>query len=145
VASLVDTNILVYCFESRALAKRSAARELLRKGAAAADIRIPHQALVEFMSVVTRATRGGPLLPWEEAAHQVEGFMAEFPVLYPNDQLFRTALRGMAVYKLSWFDAHLWAYADHYGLTEILSEDFEHGRFYGAVRIRNPFVALGLA
>ena len=28
---------------------------------------------------------------------------------------------------------------------EIISEDFEHGRLYGAVRIRNPFVALGLA
>jgi predicted nucleic acid-binding protein len=30
-------------------------------------------------------------------------------------------------------------------LHEILSEDFEHGRMYGTVRIRNPFVALGLA
>jgi predicted nucleic acid-binding protein len=51
----------------------------------------------------------------------------------------------MAAYQLSWFDAHLWAYADHYGLHEILSENFEHGRMYGTVRIRNPFVALGLA
>jgi len=145
VASLVDTNILVYCFDSRTLAKRAAARELLRRGAAEKMIRIPHQALIEFVSVVTRSARGTPLLPLEEATRQAEGFMAEFPVLYPNDQLFRTALRGMAAYQLSWFDAHLWAYAEHYGLPEILSEDFEHGRMYGTVRIRNPFVALGLA
>jgi predicted nucleic acid-binding protein len=51
----------------------------------------------------------------------------------------RTALQGAAAYQLSWFDAHLWAYAEHYGLEEIVSEDFEHGRLYGSVRIRNPF------
>ncbi len=96
--------------------------------------------------MVTRKHRQGvALLPLTEAALQAEGFMADFPVLYPNEHVFRTALRGMAAYQLSWFDAHLWAYADHYGLHEILSEDFEHGRMYGTVRIRNPFVALGLA
>jgi hypothetical protein len=45
--------------------------------------------------------------------------------------------------RLPWFDAHL--YAEHYGLHEILSEDFEHGRRYGTVRIKNPFVEMGLA
>ena len=78
-----------------------------------------------------------------DATRQAELFMVEFPVLYPNEQLFRTAMRGMAAYQLSWFDAHMWAYADHYGLAEILSEDFEHGRMYGTVRIRNPFLAAG--
>jgi predicted nucleic acid-binding protein len=145
VASLVDTNILVYCFDSAALAKRAAARKLLRRGAAGNTIHIPHQALIEFVWVVTRRTRGAPLLPQEEATRQAEGFMADFPVLYPNEHVFRIALRGMATYKLSWFDAHLWAYAEHYGIPEILSEDFEHGRWYGTVRVRNPFAELGLA
>ena len=66
--------------------------------------------------------------------------MTQFTVLYPNALLFRTALRGAAAYQLSWFDAHLWAYAEHYGLGEIVSEDFEHGRLYGSVRARNPFL-----
>jgi predicted nucleic acid-binding protein len=146
VASLVDTDILVYCFDPDAVAKRAAARELLRKGSAEKVLRIPHQSLIEFVSVVTRKhSRRNALLPPTEAALQAEGFMTDFPVLYPNEHVFRTALRGMAAYQLSWFDAHLWAYAEHYGLHEILSEDFEHGRMYGTVRIRNPFVALGLA
>ena len=51
-----------------------------------------------------------------------------------------TALRGTAVYGLSWFDAHLWAYAEVYGVDEILSEDFVHGRHYGTVRAVNPFL-----
>jgi predicted nucleic acid-binding protein len=51
------------------------------------------------------------------------------------------ALLGMAAYKISWYDAHLWAYAEHYDIPELLSEDFVHGRIYGTVRIRNPFLA----
>jgi predicted nucleic acid-binding protein len=140
VASLVDTNILVYCFDFRDARKRGAARSLLRRSAADKLICIPHQALIEFVSAITRVSRGGPFLTLEEAILQAEGFMTSFPVLYPDELLFRTALRGMATYRLSWFDAHLWAYAEHYGLSEILSEDFEHGRRYGSVVIRNPFL-----
>lgn len=51
-----------------------------------------------------------------------------------------TALRGAAAYKLSWFDAHIWEYAEYYGLTELLSEDFQDGRLYGTATVRNPFV-----
>lgn len=84
-------------------------------------------------------------MPEEEAIRQAEGLMADFPVLYPNEHLFRTALHGMAAYRLPWFDAHIWAYAEHYGLPEILSEDFEHGRRYGTVRVKNPFLEIGPA
>jgi predicted nucleic acid-binding protein len=146
VVSLVDTNILVYRCDPRDPAKREAARSVLRRGGASRELRIAHQSLVEFVNFVIRS-RGAesPLMNREDATRQVELYMAEFPVVYPNDHVFRTALRGMAAYQLSWFDAHLWAYAEHYGLPEILSEDFAHGRMYGTVRIRNPFVALGLA
>ncbi len=75
-----------------------------------------------------------------EARREAEEIMNQFVVLYPTDGLVRTALRGSAAYGLSWFDAHLWAYADHYGLEEILSEHFQHGRLYGTVRIVNPFL-----
>ena len=50
--------------------------------------------------------------------------------------------RGTAMYGLSWFDAHLWAYAEVYGVEEILSEDFAHGRHYGTVRAVNPFLSI---
>jgi predicted nucleic acid-binding protein len=43
------------------------------------------------------------------------------------------------MYELSWFDAHLWAYAEVYGLREIWSEDFQHDRRYRTVRVVNPY------
>ena len=61
-------------------------------------------------------------------------------MLYPDDTLVRTALRGMAAYRLSWYDAHMWAYAEANGLDQILSEDFQHGRLYGSVLAVNPFL-----
>ena len=51
----------------------------------------------------------------------------------------RTAIRAVATYQLDWFDAHMWAYAEHFGLEEILSEDFSDGQMIGTVRVRNPF------
>ena len=66
--------------------------------------------------------------------------MTDFVVLYPTDDVVRTAIRGQATYQLPWYDAHIWAYADSYGLDEIVSEDFEHGRLYGNVRAVNPFL-----
>jgi predicted nucleic acid-binding protein len=140
VAYLVDTNILVYRFDARFPEKQAAAGDLLRKGLTEDAVRIPHQALLEFVAVVTRVRAGSrSLLAPDEARRETEELMAQFPVLFPNAALVRTALQGAAAYQLSWFDAHLWAYAEHYGLEEIVSEDFEHGRLYGSVRIRNPF------
>jgi len=75
-----------------------------------------------------------------DASREAEELLIQFPILYPSTQMFRTALRGVAAYGLSWFDAHIWAYAEHFGLSEIISEDFAHGRFYGSVRVRNPFL-----
>lgn len=139
--ALIDTNILVYSVDARFPEKRRIAAALLRKGILEDSIRLPHQAIVEFLSVVSRPLpSGGFLLSPEEALRETEELLLEFVVLYPNEAIVRTALRATAAYRLPWYDAHLWAYADYYGLSELISEDFQHGRLYGTVRAVNPFV-----
>jgi predicted nucleic acid-binding protein len=141
VIRLVDTNILVYRYDSRFPDRRHVATDVLFHGIKNDTIRVPHQAIVEFVSVVTRPTRSGiPLLEPDEARREAEEMLREFEILYPTEALVRTALRGAATYQLSWFDAHLWAYAEHFGLPELLSEDFQHDRLYGTVRVVNPFL-----
>ena len=104
-------------------------------------MRVPHQALLEFVAAVTRPTSdGAPLLSLEDARREAEEVLSQFEVLYPVEALVRTAIRGAAAYQLSWFDAHLWAYPEHYALTELWSEDFQHDRLYGTVRALNPFL-----
>ncbi len=141
MAALIDTNVLVYRFDRRFPAKQKVAAEILRRGIAGESVRVPHQAIVEFVSAVTRPVRGHVILQASDALREAEEMLRQFPVLYPNETILREALRGCAAYQLNWFDAHMWAYAEYYGLAEIFSEDFQHDRLYGTVRAVNPFHA----
>ena len=99
--------------------------------------------LIEFVAATTRPlTRGGrSILAADDARREMEEMLVQFEVLYPDEELVRIAIRGAATYGLSWFDAHLWAYAERFGLDTLWSEDFENDRLYGRVRTRDPFVA----
>jgi predicted nucleic acid-binding protein len=142
VAALVDSNVLVYRFDPRFPDKQRKATELLRRGIAEDSLRVPHQAILEFVAAVSRPLRGGrPLLPFVDALREAEEMLSQFTVLYPSEALVRTAFRGAAAYGLAWFDAHLWAYAEHHGLSPLYSEDFQHDRLYGTVRVLDPFHA----
>ena len=138
--TLIDTNILVYRYDSRFPDKRSIASDVLRDGIAEGTARIPHQAIVEFVAATTRGSPEDRLLDAADARREAEELMMQFPILYPDEAVLRMALRGAAAYRLSWFDAHLWAYAEVHGIEELLSEDFQHGRMYGTVTVRNPFL-----
>jgi predicted nucleic acid-binding protein len=142
VSALVDTNILVYRFDPRQPEKQRRATALLRGGIEGQSLLLSHQALVEYVAAVTRPLAGGrPLLDLAEAVRETEELCDQFTVLLPDELVLRTALRGAATFQLGWFDAHMWAYAERYGIPEILSEDFQHGRRYGGVRAVNPFLA----
>jgi predicted nucleic acid-binding protein len=142
VPALVDTNVLVYRHDPRFPGKQRIATELLRQGIADATVRVPHQAIVEFFAVVSRPLGDErlPLLSIVDARRETEELLAQFDVLYPTEAIVRLAIRGSAAYQLSWFDAHIWACAEHYGMDELVSEDFQHDRIYGTVRVRNPFL-----
>lgn len=138
--ALVDTNVLVYRYDARFPDKQRVATDLLREGIRRGDLRLAHQVVLEFVAVVTRPIAGaGPLLPLADATREVEELLLQFEVVYPTADVVRLALRGAAAYGLSWFDAHLWAAAEHHGLDTLISEDFQHDRTYGTVRVTNPF------
>ena len=141
MAALVDTNVLVYRFDPRFPDKQRVATDLLRQGIEQDSVRVSHQTILEFVAVVGRPIRAGaPLLEAQEARREAEELLHQFVVLYPNEEILRLALRGAAAYELPWFDAHMWAYAEHHGLETLLSEDFKHGRIYGSVQAINPFI-----
>ena len=140
MAALVDTNVLVYRFDPRFPLKQERATELLRQGMVNRSIVLPYQSLVEFVAATTRPIAGkSSLLTEEEAYREVDEMAAQFQVVYPTEITLRTALRGAALYKMPWFDALIWAYADEHGLDPLWSEDFQDGRYYGRVKVQNPF------
>jgi hypothetical protein len=54
VAVLINTNILVCRFGSRFRNQQRVATELLRRGISEDSIKVPHQAIIEFVAAVTR-------------------------------------------------------------------------------------------
>lgn len=94
--TLIDTDILVCRYDGRFPDKQRVATGILRDGIATGSARIAHQSIVEF---VAATTRGGPenrLLDAAAARREAEEFMAQFPILYPDASVLRTALRGAA-------------------------------------------------
>jgi predicted nucleic acid-binding protein len=141
-ARLIDSNILVYRFDRRFPLKQAVARQLLRGGIEAGDLCVSFQAIVEFVAVATRGGSQVALLAHSEAQEQVDKLLAEVRILYPTASLLRIALQGCKTYRLSWFDALNWAYAEFYGCAELLTEDLQHGALIGSVIVRNPFHAV---
>lgn len=140
MAALVDTNVLLYRFDPRFPEKRAGADTLLRRGIEEDSVVLAHQAITEFVSAVIRPHRDGPpLLDATSALREAEDLMLQFPVVYPDDRVLRAAFRGMALYGLAWYDAHMWAFAEVHGLSPLYSEDFEHKRWYGTVQVVDPF------
>src|SRR3989442_13721711 len=74
VPGLVDTNVVVYRFHPRFPRKQHTATALLRRGLAEDQLRIPHQAIVEFVAVVARPLEdGAPRLSPADAPRQATG------------------------------------------------------------------------
>ena len=143
MSCLIDTNILVYRFDPRDKAKQRKATELIRAELEKGQARIAHQNLLEFVAATTRplaAAGNVSILDPQEATWEAEELLRQFKVLYPTEALVRLALRGWRTYSMSWFDAHLWACAEFHGLDILYSEDFQHNRVYGTVRVVNPFM-----
>lgn len=143
MAAIVDTNVVVYRHDPRDPRKRRLAIDVLERGAIDGSLLLTHQTLVEFAAATARIRiQGRPLLERAQIAREVEVLLSEFAVLYPNEAVVQNAVRGAAAYELGWYDAHQWSYAETFGIAELLSEDLQHGRTYGHVRVRNPFVDL---
>ena len=86
--SLIDTNGLVYRFDRRFPEKQAVATRLLREGLRNDSVRIPHQAVLEFMAIVTRVRVGAePLLGQVEARRETEELLHQFRILYPTLRL----------------------------------------------------------
>jgi predicted nucleic acid-binding protein len=147
IRSLIDTNILVYREDPRNPVKQAIATDTLKRAAREQSAAVAHQALIEAYAALIRPRAdldGEALLSPAEAAWVVSATMREFPILWPDAAVVKAALYGATMLHLSWYDAHMWAYAATNGIPELTTEDFEHGRYYDDVRAFNPFLqALG--
>jgi predicted nucleic acid-binding protein len=89
---MLDTNILVYRFDNRFPEKQKIAIGILRRGIVENSVRVPHQAIIEFIAAVARSIRGYVILSLADALRDAEEFLLQFTVLYPNEAIVRNAI-----------------------------------------------------
>jgi len=132
----VDTNVLVYLFDVSAPLKQQRARSLVEAEVAGPSLVISTQVLQEFYVSVTRKL-AKPLSPIEaeKAAHN----LAALHVIELDTDVVLAAIRRSREQKLSLWDALIVEAALEGGCRVVLSEDLQHGRQFGPLRIENPF------
>ncbi len=132
--SLVDTNILVYSRDLNEPVKRARAIEVIDQLRASGELVLSAQCLNEFSSTSLR--RGTPI---SEVRIAVSRWHDLGDVLPLTGAATAAALTAVEQYRLSFWDALIWATARDADVPVVLSEDFQDGREIEGVRFVNPF------
>ena len=91
MAALIDTNVLVCRFDDRFPEKQERSDVLLREGIARDNVRVAHQAIVEFVAATTRPQQDGrSILEPAVAVTEAEDLLRQFQVIYPDDRVVRS-------------------------------------------------------
>jgi len=137
---LLDTNILVYAYDPGDLIRQKQAAMVLGELRLRGSGVLSAQNLAEFFSAVIRPKRGDPpRLIASEALEQVQLLSMAFEVCDLTRFTILEAGRGVRDYRLSYYDAQIWATAHLNQIPVIFSEDFQHGQVLEGVQFINPF------
>jgi predicted nucleic acid-binding protein len=132
----LDTNILVYLFDTDAPEKKATVAGLFEREGASGLLILSTQVLQEFYVVVTRKL-ARPLSP--ETAEQAVRDFATLPVRQVTSAHLLSAIRRSIQSRLSFWDALVVETAVDAGATVLLSEDLQDGQVFEGVRVVNPF------
>ena len=131
----LDTNVLVYAYDTRDAAKLSTARALLADDRL--DPVVSAQVLGEFYVTMTRKLNAG--FSESEVGDLVE-LLSDLHVVPLTRNLVLRATETSAASQLSYWDALVIEAASAAGAGVLVSEDLQHGSVVNGVTIVNPFL-----
>ena len=136
--AFVDTNVLVYAFDSADPTRHRSATQLLSRLMDEDRLRLSTQVLQEFYVTMTRKAR--PLWSPDRALAKLDDFAA-WPVIISDLSLIREAVLLSRDAVLSFWDALVVAAAVRSGADILYTEDLNDGQILRGVRVVNPFTA----
>ncbi len=134
---LIDTNVLVYALDARSPARQARARAWLEYLAETDAAALSNQALTELANVCLKKMQ--PQWSTEAISEHLTDLTRAFEVLPVTAVVVIEALRGVSEYRLSFFDAQMWAVARLNGIPALLTQDLSAGSEVGGVTIVDPF------
>ena len=134
----VDTNALVYRYDTRELVKQSRAADWFTFVWRSRTGRLSFQVLQELYATLTRKLR--PAMPAPDARQIVRSLAFWQPVAVDLAMLER-AWFVQDRYSVSWWDALIVAAAQVCECKVLLTEDLQHGQIFDTVRVVDPFAS----
>ena len=132
----VDTNVLIYAFDSGAPSKQAIAQTLLDRLTDDDALVLSTQVLKEFFSVVTRRIKQ-PLKA--DVAEQTVRHFARFPVIGTDVSLLLLAITRHRRDRISLWDALIVEAARRAKAIILYTEDLQDGRDFDGLKVENPF------
>jgi len=134
----IDTNIFVYCFDERQLEKKVRSLALIADALQTKNGIISWQVIQEFLNVATRKFLA-PLKP-EDAKIYLRKVLHPLCQVFPDLDLYQTALDILQKTGYSFYDSLIMAGALRGGCTILYSEDLHAGHQVDKLKVVNPFV-----
>jgi predicted nucleic acid-binding protein len=131
----LDTNVLVYAYQTSDPGKQRIARQLLSR-AVAGEFTISTQVLAEFATTLLHKLQ--PPLSIEEVTIALDG-LGPIPLIVPDGDIVRRAVEARGAYGIHFYDGMIVAAAERAGCEKILSEDLNSQQKYFGVLVANPF------
>lgn len=138
---LIDTNVLVYSVDEREPLRMAQANDVLEQLIPSGRAVVSAQVLAEFSNVMMKnvVSASGS----DEVYRLVEQYMRAVPVVPLTSAIVLEAIRGVRAYRLSYYDAQIWAAARLNQIPFVLSEDFQADATLEGVTFIDPFDAKG--
>jgi len=133
----LDTNVFLYEFDTRNGAKTRRASELIRSAIGTRRGVVSYQVVQEFFSVaLTKFAKPLAIIGAEE---YFSGILRPLLSIHSSQRLFQEALQIRARHQFSWYDSLIVAAAEQAECSILYTEDMQHGRQIGNLKIENPF------
>jgi predicted nucleic acid-binding protein len=133
MSDFLDTNVVVYAFDTADPEKQRAAVDVLESGR---RLVVSTQVLAETWWVLTRRLER-PLS--EDTAAEVIDELCRLPVVSTDADLVRRAITTSRRWQLAVWDALIVEAARSSGCDRILTEDLQSGQDFDGVTVVNPF------
>ena len=135
--TFVDTNILIYSLDANDEVKhRSAENVLVQLWTSGLGV-LSSQVLQEFYNVATCKLRPALTPP---QARQVINDYSDWCLVDTDPLLIISASRLSEQHSINFWDALIVEAALRAGADELVTEDLQHGRRFGELTLRNPFL-----
>src|SRR5712692_5491888 len=134
----LDTNIFVYSLATGVPAKKALAALLIDHAIHSGKGIISYQVVQEFFNVALR--RFTPRMTLAQSQQYLAMTFRPLLAIHSSYSLYGEALRLSGMHSVSWYDALIVAAAMEGQCGILYSEDLQHGRKFGGLQVRNPFL-----